>query len=115
VAKLPKEEAGENRASDSCIKIRVLFVCPVCKEAKELGIPPLPFKEGDVPIKTVSIPRGLVCEHHFQAFVDSTYKVRSYQKVDAEIADLGAGNGKDKGEERKDTGASWIASRLKSK
>ena len=37
-------------------------------------------------INTISIPKGLICEHHFQAFIDKNLKVRGYQKVDFEIA-----------------------------
>ncbi|MCJ7651702.1 MAG: hypothetical protein MUP85_24110, partial [Candidatus Lokiarchaeota archaeon] len=37
-------------------------------------------------LTTVSIPKGLVCEHHFQAFVDKNFVIRGYQKVDFEIA-----------------------------
>ena len=33
----------------------------------------------------MSIARGLVCEHQFQAFVDKQFKVRGYQRVDFEF------------------------------
>jgi len=36
-------------------------------------------------LTTMSISRGLVCEHQFQAFVDKNYQVRGYQRVDFEL------------------------------
>jgi hypothetical protein len=37
-------------------------------------------------LTTISLPKGLVCDHHFQAFVDKNFVVRGYQKVDFEFA-----------------------------
>ena len=34
---------------------------------------------------TISIPKGMICEHHFQVFVDKNYNIRGYQKVDIEL------------------------------
>ncbi|MFX1307967.1 MAG: hypothetical protein ACFFDG_14260, partial [Promethearchaeota archaeon] len=34
---------------------------------------------------TMSIAKGLVCEHQFQAFVDKNFQVRGYQRVDFEL------------------------------
>ena len=31
------------------------------------------------------MPKGLVCDHHFQAFIDKNFAVRGYQKVDFEF------------------------------
>ncbi|HUS51539.1 MAG TPA: hypothetical protein VMZ91_15320, partial [Candidatus Paceibacterota bacterium] len=59
--------------------------CPVCKTRKELKIPKVIINEARQ-LTTVSIPKGLVCEHHFQAFVDKNFVIRGYQKVDFEIA-----------------------------
>ena len=33
-------------------------------------------------LTTISLPKGLVCNHHFQAFIDKNFAVRGYQKVD---------------------------------
>jgi hypothetical protein len=33
----------------------------------------------------MSIARGLVCDHQFQAFVDKQFQVRGYQRVDFEF------------------------------
>jgi hypothetical protein len=61
------------------------FSCPVCKVKKSLKLPKSVINEARQ-LTTVSIPRGLVCDHHFQAFVDKNFIVRGYQKVDFEIA-----------------------------
>ncbi len=36
-------------------------------------------------LTTISLPKGLVCDHHFQAFIDKNFAVRGYQKVDFEF------------------------------
>jgi hypothetical protein len=63
----------------------VYFICPVCKKKKELKIPNSVINEARQ-LTTVSIPKGLVCSHHFQAFVDKNLAVRGYQRVDFELA-----------------------------
>ncbi|MHA1498883.1 MAG: hypothetical protein ACTSRT_15240 [Promethearchaeota archaeon] len=63
----------------------ITFICPVCKTRKELKIPNVIINEARQ-LTTVSIPKGLVCEHHFQAFVDKNFVIRGYQKVDFELA-----------------------------
>ena len=64
---------------------KVKFTCPVCKINKELKIPKSIIKTARQ-LTTVSIPKGLVCTHHFQAFVDKNFAIRGYQKVDFEVA-----------------------------
>jgi hypothetical protein len=63
----------------------VKFTCPVCKLTKELKIPKSIINKARQ-LTTVSIPKGLVCSHHFQAFVDKNFAIRGYQKVDFEVA-----------------------------
>ncbi|MHA1671424.1 MAG: hypothetical protein ACTSV5_12720 [Promethearchaeota archaeon] len=63
----------------------ITFICPICKTRKELKIPKTIINEARQ-LTTVSIPKGLVCEHHFQAFVDKNFVIRGYQKVDFELA-----------------------------
>ncbi|MHA1193587.1 MAG: hypothetical protein ACTSP9_15090 [Promethearchaeota archaeon] len=63
----------------------ITFICPVCKTKKDLKIP-ISIINKARQLTTVSIPKGLVCEHHFQAFVDKNFVIRGYQKVDFEIA-----------------------------
>ena len=66
------------------INKQVQLVCPVCKTQKMLKLPESVLNQTGQ-LTTISIPNGLVCNHHFQAFVDKQFKVRGYQKVDFEI------------------------------
>ena len=63
---------------------KVLTICPICKSKKDLDLPESIVNQASN-IATISIPKGLVCEHHFQMFVDKNFHVRGYQKVDLEI------------------------------
>jgi hypothetical protein len=63
---------------------KVKITCPVCKVNKELMFPKSVIKEARQ-LTTISLPKGLLCEHHFQAFVDKNFIVRGYQKVDFEF------------------------------
>jgi len=63
---------------------KIEFICPVCKAKKFLDVPKSVIAEAKQ-LTTMSIARGLVCSHQFQAFVDKNYQVRGYQRVDFEI------------------------------
>jgi len=63
---------------------KVEFICPVCKSKKSLKVPNSVIAEAKQ-LTTMSIARGLVCDHQFQAFVDKNLQVRGYQRVDFEI------------------------------
>ena len=63
---------------------KVKITCPVCKVKKELKFPKSVINEARQ-LTTISIPKGLLCDHHFQAFVDKNFIVRGYQKVDFEF------------------------------
>jgi hypothetical protein len=78
----PEKITSEMKAQNKLKKAR--FVCPVCKKHKELEIPKS-VVEAKKNLTTVSIPRGMICEHQFQAFIDKQFKVRGYQRVDFEF------------------------------
>ena len=63
---------------------KIDFICPVCKSRKALEVPKSVIEDAKQ-LTTMSIARGLVCEHQFQAFVDKNYQVRGYQRVDFEF------------------------------
>ncbi len=63
---------------------KVKITCPVCKVEKELKFPKSVINEARQ-LTTISLPKGLLCIHHFQAFVDKNFIVRGYQKVDFEF------------------------------
>ncbi len=66
---------------------KVLLICPECKTKKKLNIP-LKIISQSEHITTVSIPTGLICDHHFQAFVDKDCHVRGYQLGDFEFTKI---------------------------
>ncbi len=63
------------------------MVCPECSNKEILQIPRQIINQSKQ-LTTVSIPKGIVCEHSFQAFVDKNFKVRGYQKVDFELSKM---------------------------
>jgi len=63
---------------------KIQFICPVCKSEKSLQFPKSIVKKANG-LTTMSIARGLVCDHQFQAFVDKNFMVRGYQRVDFEF------------------------------
>ena len=64
--------------------LKVKITCPVCKVHKELKFPKSVINKARQ-LTTISLPKGLICDHHFQAFVDKNFIVRGYQKVDFEF------------------------------
>ena len=58
--------------------------CPVCKSSKVLKFPKSVISKSQH-LTTISLPKGLICDHHFQAFLDKNFAVRGYQKVDFEF------------------------------
>ncbi len=62
----------------------IIFTCPICKTKKSLNFPKSVVAQAKG-LTTMSIAKGLVCEHQFQAFVDKNFAVRGYQKVDFEF------------------------------
>jgi len=59
-------------------------VCPICKTREVIGLPETRLKKNS-PLTTVSIHKGLICPHHFQFFLDKSFQIRGYQKVDLEL------------------------------
>jgi hypothetical protein len=66
---------------------KVLLICPECKTQKSLQVPSKIINQSQH-ITTITIPTGLICEHHFQAFVDKDYDVRGYQLGDFEFSKI---------------------------
>ena len=59
----------------------VKIECPICKSSKVMKFPKSVINKARH-LTTISMPKGLVCDHHFQAFIDKNFAVRGYQKVD---------------------------------
>ena len=62
----------------------VNVICPICKSKKDITVPISIINQTG--LTTVSIPKDLVCKHHFQVFIDKQFKVGGYQKVDLDLA-----------------------------
>jgi len=62
--------------------------CPLCKSSKVLKFPKSVINKARH-LTTISLPKGLICDHHFQAFLDKNFAVRGYQKVDFEFENKG--------------------------
>ena len=61
--------------------------CPRCDTPKRLKIPKKIINQSQH-ITTISIPKGKVCEHSFQALVDKYLNIISYQVVDFESSNM---------------------------
>jgi len=68
---------------------KVNVICPICKSKQDIDVPESIINQ-NAQLTTISVPKNLVCKHHFQAFVDKQFKVRGYQKVDFELANKNA-------------------------
>lgn len=75
-------ENTENALQPSTVKIH--FQCPVCSQLAHLDIDKEIFEQSDS-LTTISVPKGIICEHAFHAFVDKNYQIRGYQRVDFEF------------------------------
>jgi hypothetical protein len=64
--------------------ISVNIICPICKVKKVINIPKSIVNQAKQ-LSTISIPKGTICKHHFQIFIDKNFSVRGYQKVDFEL------------------------------
>jgi len=61
--------------------------CPECGTSKKMKIPAKIINQGNL-ITTISIPRGMFCEHKFQVFFDKYLTVKRYQVVDFDFPHL---------------------------
>ncbi|MHA1913434.1 MAG: hypothetical protein ACW986_07580 [Promethearchaeota archaeon] len=75
-------QMAETSSYDNSATIK--FTCPICKTKKGLNFPKSVITQAKG-LTTMSIAKGLVCEHQFQAFVDRSFAVRGYQRVDFEF------------------------------
>ena len=62
----------------------VQFKCPKCNKLKFIKIPAEILKDTD-DVKIISIPKGILCQHQIQAFVDNWGIVRGYSTPDYEL------------------------------
>ncbi len=62
----------------------VQVICPVCKSKDVIQIPKTVVNNA-TQLTTVSVPKGKICQHHFQLFLDKNFVIRGYQKVDFQL------------------------------
>ena len=79
------EEKIEPQNGEINESLPISIKCPVCKLKKDLKFPKSVINQAKQ-LTTISIPKDLICQHHFQAFVDKNFVVRGYQKVYFEYA-----------------------------
>jgi len=84
-------ERIELKSLNECINMdslpaykNVSISCPICQAKKIIKIP-ISIIDQSKQLTTISIPRGKVCKHHFQTFVDKNFRIRGFQKVDYEV------------------------------
>lgn len=82
--KIDNKPIGYKEGKEDIDKKEVKVVCPICKTDFDLKIPKDIINESKQ-LTTVSIPKEIGCEHHFQVFVDKNFIVRGYQRVDYEF------------------------------
>ncbi|MFO8017051.1 MAG: hypothetical protein R6U96_00305 [Promethearchaeia archaeon] len=83
IGKVNQLDSGKSKEEEDINKHPVSVVCPKCNRDFTVKIPKNIINEAKQ-LTTVSIPRNLGCEHHFQIFIDKNFTVRGYQKVDYE-------------------------------
>jgi len=58
----------------------IQVICPVCKSKDVIQIPKSVVNNA-TQLTTISVPKGKICQHHFQLFLDKNFAIRGYQKV----------------------------------
>ncbi|MFX1329614.1 MAG: hypothetical protein ACFE91_15915 [Promethearchaeota archaeon] len=59
----------------------IQVVCPKCEKLKSLKIP-IKIVSQTQNLTTISIPKGMICEHSFQMLIDRSFTIRRYQVAD---------------------------------
>jgi hypothetical protein len=91
-SKLEPSLTGEVKIKEDEISQKEQFrytqiICPECETQKNLKIPVKIINKG-YQITTLSIPKGMVCEHKFQVFFDKSLNVKRYQVADFDFPHL---------------------------
>ena len=62
----------------------IQVICPVCKSKDVIQISKSVINNA-TQLTTISVPKGKICQHHFQLFLDKNFVIRGYQKVDFQL------------------------------
>ena len=76
----------KDREENINMEKKVKVICPTCKKSDNLNVPAKIIQESKQ-LTTVSIPKGLICDHNFQAFIDKNLVVRGYQMSDYDFSE----------------------------
>jgi len=63
---------------------KVEIECPKCKKTGVINVP-ISIYDPSKGIRTLSVPKDLICGHSFQVFLDHFFEIRGYQPADYEI------------------------------
>ncbi|MFW9802988.1 MAG: hypothetical protein ACFFFC_10065 [Candidatus Thorarchaeota archaeon] len=72
--------------ANSTIKLNIICPDTSCGTHREISVPADNLKQSESGIVTISISKGLICDHSFQVFVDMNGRVRGYKKPDFELS-----------------------------
>jgi len=75
-----KEDSESKKENFKVIQV----VCPKCETLKSLKIPIKIVSQAQI-LTTISIPKGMICEHSFQMLIDKSFTIKRYQVVDFEF------------------------------
>ncbi|MHA1914153.1 MAG: hypothetical protein ACW986_09530 [Promethearchaeota archaeon] len=92
ISKLGSSVTGEVKTKENEVSQKeqfkeILIKCPECETQKNLKIP-VKIISKNYQITTLSIPKGMVCDHKFQVFFDKSLTVKRYQVVDFDFPHL---------------------------
>lgn len=65
----------------------IYLECPICHSKKMIKLPEMIIKKNK-PLTTISIPKGIVCYHPFQTYIDKHFIIRGYEKIDFEFSEI---------------------------
>jgi len=60
--------------------------CPICQTKNIINVPEAVLAQKEFGTIKIQIPPGAICEHQFIVFVDNKGIVRSYEKIDIQMA-----------------------------
>lgn len=65
--------------------MKVEIRCPICSTTKKIEISTKELEKIQRGLLAINIPKSVVCEHNFVAYIDSNFHVRNYCTTDFEI------------------------------
>ena len=63
--------------------MKITVICPLCDKKQEINVDD--NIKNAKKLTTINIPKDLICEHNFQAFISNLFEIRGYQKVELQV------------------------------